>query len=206
MTVEQRETTQLKIHSFLEKLRAARGLATRSKLPSELFTLRPRILRAQALLQKRITLNFGQPTKLTDILARLRKETGGVLLVDWQSTIPIGWNTETQATLVVDRQTLQDALTGMLHPMGLDFRVVDGSTLQIIARSDLEAKAEFELYSLNEDVTKGAAGFHLADQLTKQIKARRGPDEQWPAAVRYDPKSHSLLILLPQTVQRRLPL
>src|SRR5205823_9413571 len=93
---------QFQVLITIEKLRAAHSppLPFKTKLDPALFKLDSRLKQAGPKLARPISLNYGQPTRLVDVLDRLGQAAGIRILVDWQDVATAGWNPAGEATLV----------------------------------------------------------------------------------------------------------
>ena len=99
--------------------------------PAEIFRLDSRSARASAKLAAPISLNYSQPTLLVIILRRLEKEAQVRIVVDWRTLAAEGWNADGEGVLSIQNKPLSAALTGLLAPMDLAWRVVDEQTVQV---------------------------------------------------------------------------
>jgi hypothetical protein len=131
---------------FCERLRLARGLPTRSRYDRRHFSQTALQMQAREHLDKRITLTFLGPTLFTRVLRHIEKTAGIRLLVDWQSLAEEGWNSDAEVTFAINDRPLSEAITELLKPMELEFRIVDQSVFQIASRERLTDRSLVECY------------------------------------------------------------
>ena len=83
-----------------ETAAAARTPPLKHVLPLDpaLFTVETRSALAKARLEKPLSLNYSQPTRLLTILDRLGEAAGVRILVDWQDVAAAGWNPAAEAS------------------------------------------------------------------------------------------------------------
>lgn len=180
-----------------ERLRLARGSRLRNTaFPPEMFALVRRMERAAEKLDLPLTLNFGQPTPLVEILDRLGEETGLQILVDWRAAGEAGWPPDADATVTLDKTPLREGLVQLLGPMDLTYRVVDAKLLQVTTREVLEREPEIEVHPLGE-----LAG---SPDDAAELMERVSPSLSKSAVLRYDAPSKSIFALLPQPQQEEL--
>src|SRR5262249_17694408 len=134
LAVRHRRTVLFQVLIATEKLRAAHSPAIpfKTKLDPALFKLDSRLKQAGPKLAKAISLNYGQPTRLVEILDRLAQTAGIRILVDWHDIAAAGWNPTGEATLIAANQPLADALQTLLEPLDLTTRIIDPKTLQVV--------------------------------------------------------------------------
>jgi hypothetical protein len=117
-------------------------------------------------------MNFSQPASLTRILDRLGKTAGVRILVDWQAAATVGWSPDAEGTVVADKMPLADALTALLRPMDLTYRVVDDGLLQVTTLRGLEARLELEFYPVADLLADKPDG----SRIIERVKAALGDD------------------------------
>ena len=202
-SLEIRQTVAMhwEILQLCEKIRMARSLPIRSRYPVEQFQLTPRALQADELLATVVSLNDVVPTRLVEILDRLEDETGCQFLVDWLSTSREGVYPDMETTFSTQDQPLEQALRTLLSPIGLAYRVVDRTMLQITSHEDFEKRLEVEVYDIDDwpdddgqelitvlaeavDVD-GAVGHHLLALPNDHLVVARLSQSQHQRLVRY---------------------
>jgi hypothetical protein len=205
LVVEASESGHAQLLDFCEKLRIARGLPLRSKFDPARFRIEPRTVGAKAALAEPITVNYGRPESLARILNYLRGSTHLTLLVDQVALAEQRTSIETEGTLVADHQPLGQALTGLLEPMDLAWRVVGERTIEITTPQAAAHHGEIEFYPAGELLAGDASGAALVTRIQRELTASTQND---PAAARpaihFDAASRMLIVSAPQSVQLRV--
>jgi hypothetical protein len=202
LDIEQTAAGHFHVARFLDRLRSARGLLPRSKLPDDLLDLTPMFVRAGGDLNSPMSVNFSEPTDVARILQYLRAETDIRLIVDWPSTAQANWLPTTKSTLSGPDQPLSRLLDSWLDPVQLGYRVIDSKTIQITSLPTLENRPDVEIYPLKSDTDQNGT------QLVQDLKVHMGPalfaDAGGTGEIVFEPESRSLLVLLPQPQQRKV--
>jgi hypothetical protein len=206
LSIAQQSAVHAELLRLCEKLRVARGLKplTASRYDAKLFQLESRSARAADKLGTPITLNFNQPTLLVKVVERLGTAGKLRILIDWQSLATVGWTTETEATLLADKLPLGEALTRLLEPMDLAWRVVDENTLQILSQQTLADSVELEFYKLDGLAADPAAGDALVQRIMSTLGEELFSDGGGSGEIRYDAAGNCLLVSLSQPEQQAL--
>jgi DNA-directed RNA polymerase subunit RPC12/RpoP len=191
------ELAHIQVMELLERLRVARGLSPRSKLPPQLFVLEPRPQRVATALNQPLTLNFNQPTLLHKILKRMGSETKLHLLVDWQALAEAGWPMDTETSITLEGVPLQEALKKLLEPMDLGYRVIDHQTLQITSLTALPKVRELEVYRV-ADLRQSAE--EDPAKIMERLQSQFGDS----VVMRVDVLSQSLFVLATQAQHAHL--
>lgn len=180
---------------FCEKLRVARGLSPRSRLNPQQFAFVPRAEKAAGLLAQPVTFTFHEPCELEQVTRFLEKQTGATLLIDWKSLAREQFAPATQITCAIEDRPLGEALSAILTPLNLSWRVVDDKVLEIYSLQEARSKAECEFYSLRPLL----AARMSPDTILAAV--RRGtPERAWiegggVGSLHYDPQSRHLIVL-----------
>ena len=200
--VRQRLSGQVQILTLMEKLRVARGGAPAGKkIAPETFKLATRTEQAATRLAAPISLTFNRPTPLVKICQKLSAAGKVRILIDWRSIAPAGWNPDAELTLVVDKKPLSEALTALVEPMDLAYRVVDGRTIQIVSPQYLTEHLELEFHPAKELV----AGPEQIEPLLARVRASLAEGSaEAPGRLWLDPESKCLVTMLPQPKQQLL--
>jgi hypothetical protein len=192
--------THLQMLVLCEKLRIARGGKKRSSYPDALFDLRTRREQAADNLARPLTINYVRPTPLVEIVARIEKESGLRILIDWQAVAEQGWNPGGEATLIAEGQPLGEALTSMLEPMDLSWRAVSADILQITTPEALAAEGELEFYPVAGLLEKETPDEFVA-RLERLLGGEYFRSGGGYGSLQFDAKSKYLLAVLPQPQQ-----
>ena len=173
----------------------------RAEFPKARCNWKPQHAACDAL-QRPITLRIWQEQNLNQIAAHIEQEAHITLLVDWQALLLAGWSPEDQMRLFCQQQPLEAALHGLLDPLGLTYRVIDETALEITSFEAVAGRNDVEFYRL-------PAELQTADQVkavSEQIAQRVGPASFQPTgsgAIAYDLASQTLIVSLPQPLQRQ---
>ncbi len=151
-----------------------------------------------------MSVNFGRPTPLKDVLAYLRQATGTQLLVDGPSLAALGLSRQSDVTLVADKRPLAEALHRLLDPLKLTVRIIDARTLQITSRNALQDRPELEFHFAADLLDKNQPADALIERVKGQLAAATWTDAGGPGVVEFDAESGCLLVLQSQDVQIRL--
>ena len=169
LVVRQTGPRQWEVLELCEKLRVARGLSPKSGYRRDRFELTTRTQRARHKLSQPVKLNFRQPTRLVDILDRLGQETQSFVLVDWINLRDAGWSADVTATLRAQNVPLKKAIVDLLAPLGLAYRVVDATVLQVSTRDALQERYEVEFYRVVELLQNGMADAQLMARIREVL-------------------------------------
>jgi hypothetical protein len=205
LVVEQHESAHAQMLVFCEKLRLARGLPLRSKLDPARFSLEPRTATAKAMLSRPVTVNFGRPEPLARMLAYLQSSTQTIFLVDQVALAEQRTSVETGGLLVANRQPLDQALTALVEPMDLAWRVVGNHAIEITTPQAAAQHADVEFYRIAELLSGEAAGQQLIGRIERELASAAASDpSSAPATIHLDAPSRSLIVRAPQSVQLRV--
>jgi hypothetical protein len=186
-------------------MRLARGLPLRSKLDPAQFSLEPRTAAAKAMLSRPVTLNFGRPEPLASVLAYLQTSTQAILLVDQVALAEQRTSVDMRGVLVANGQPLDQALTTLLEPMDLAWRVVDGRTIEITTPEAAARHADVEFYRVTELLGADGNGEQLIARLQRELSSAGASDPATTAAtIRFDAPSRALIVRAPQSTQLRV--
>ena len=200
LVVTQTGSVQYQILVFCEKLRTVRGKPTRSRFSPDLFTPDTRLDRARAMLGQHVTVNFGDPTPLLEIVSYLKKSTGAEIQIDRPALSAAGLTDGAKATLKVADQPLAGALASLLDPLGLGWRAVGPTILQVSTRKAIASRLELEFYQVGSLLAKEQPG-----ALIQRIKSRL-PGATWTegsglGVLYFDAPSQCLIVLQSQPVE-----
>ncbi len=202
LVVEQSDTVQFQVLLFCEKLRVARGLARRSRIPDAMLSSQP-LVQQVSTLQQKLTLRIWREENLNQIAARIERELPVTVLVDWNALLMSGWSPEDRMRFFCHEQSLEEALHSLLEPMGLTFRWLDPAILEITSPEAAAAQNDVEFYPL----PAGLQSPEKVQEVSGRIADRVGLARFQPmgtGALAYDPASQTLIVSLPQSVQREV--
>ena len=148
-------------------------------------------------MQTVVKLNFNRSTRFTQILARLGQATKLRIVVDWDALLDAGWTPETMARLTVDGKPLAEALTMLLGPRDLVYRLVDDTTLEITTPVAAAQHVELELYDVSEQLGKELDPQPIIEQWQERIGIREFREQGGAGVIRFDPVSRCILLAQP---------
>ncbi len=204
LTVLQTDRIHYRVLKFCEKLRLARGLPLRSRYDARRFSLATPAAKAAGRLERVVSVNFHEPVPLVRILSDLEQLTGTTILVDWASLAEEGLSPGLKGALVVHQKPFSEALSDLLQPLGLAFRVVDSDMFEVTSRTALAARLELQFYPVRQLVPDGGTRQKLVEKLQDEVGGDTWSDAGGPGVVQFDEPSHCLLVLQLQPVQREV--
>ena len=188
---------------FCEKLRNARRKPLRSHDAPERFSLTTRTGQARKMLDKPVTVNFHQPTPLAKILAFLAEATGSDILTDRSALAAADTCDRVETSLTVQKKPFQAVLADLLGPLGLTYRVIGPSAIQITTKEAAEERLELEFYPIGAqgEKTPEAEVAELIEKLKTAVGRKTWTDAGGPGEVYFDAPSQCLIVLQSQPVQ-----
>ncbi len=201
LVVEQTESAHAQMLELCEKLRVARGLPLRSKLNPARFRLQPRTAGAEAAIGQPLTANFARSEPLSRIVDHLRRAGNVTLLIDGVSLVEQRLSVDTEAVLVIERQSLGQCLTSLLESLELTWRVVGPRTIEITTPEAAARRTELEFYSARSLAPSGD-GAAIVSQLQRDLQLP--PDVAAATVIRFDSASRYLIVRAPQSAHIRL--
>ena len=146
LSVEQPAALHYQILLFCERLRKARGLATRSRYPRSRIQVEPRLVALQARLSRPTTFAFVDWTPLVQVFDYWQESSDLVILVDWQALAAQDQRPMSTVVGSVNHLAWGDALDATLHPLDLDWVPVDDKTIQVTTRAAASREVWVEFY------------------------------------------------------------
>jgi hypothetical protein len=177
--VEQTDRVHIGILLFCERLRVARGLAPKSRYPVERLVADSPYGRLAAKLNQPTTFTFVPWTRLADVVRDWRERSGVTMLVDWQALAQVELGPSSPVSCSALQRTWEDALDGILAPLGLSWWAVDGDTIQITSRTAVERMRRVEFFAIPQKLREQFAGDaalveSLQTELREHAKAADG--------------------------------
>ncbi len=203
LEITQTGAVHLQILNFCERLRVARGLAPRSGQPAARFTLVPRRVRAAALLDQPVSVNFFRPTPLRRVLTELERTSEVQISVNWLALQSEGKGPTLSAVLTVAQTPLGEALTQMLDPLGLAYRAVDAQTIEVTTRAAADGHFEREFYPIRDLLDAGKNAPNLIAHL-RQVGKGSWNSEGGKGFVQFDEPSRRLIVFQTQPNQAEI--
>ena len=189
------DTVHYQVLAFCERLRLVRGQKPITRLRPEHMApgLRANSLRASG---TPVSLKIWRESNLGAIAAAFERAAEMQVLIDWHALHSAGWSPQDTMTFFCINEPVEQAMTSLLEPMGLTYRVVNPITIEISTFEALEAQHEVEFYPLPANATN-----EEMQQISRRIMQRVGQAKFQPAgrgAIGFDTNSHSLIVSLPQ--------
>ncbi|MEO1971629.1 MAG: hypothetical protein ABGX07_08740, partial [Pirellulaceae bacterium] len=199
LNVAQSAAVHFEIARFLERLRLARGASLQGLIDVHKVKLQPRFAPALDRLDTPTTPSNVQPTFLTGILRNLGESSDFDILIDWPSLVAQGWNYETRGTFQCREEPFGEAMSRLLAPLDLSFRVLDEDMLVVTTVGNVESKIDIELYSVTG---------MLPEQVQQRIYERVRPilgdrllDKDSGVVLLFDDVSYTVIVAAPQRHQ-----
>ena len=191
---------------FCERLRAARGLAQRSKYPAALLTVDSPYEETAAALKQSTTFTFLAWTRLDDVIRQWQETTGLAILVDWSALQEASFGPSSPVACSALDRPWTEALDGVLEPLKLGWWAVDGQTLQITSLEALDRIERVEFYALPKTLreqfpTAEALVASLQKEISDRPTKHGNPAE---AHMSLDAPSGRLIVRTTPDVQRFL--
>jgi len=189
------DTVHYQVLAFCERLRLVRGQNPITSLRPEHIEpgLRAKSLRAA---NTPVTLKIWRESNLESIAAAFEQAAEMQVLIDWHALHSAGWSPQDTMMFFCSNQPVEQAMTSLLEPMGLTYRVINPVTIQISTYEALETQHEIEFYPLPGNATNDDM-----QQISRRIVQRIGQAKFQPAgrgAIGFDTNSRSLIVSLPQ--------
>ena len=190
LVVEQRDEILFEVLFLLERLRVARGALPLSRFDSRLFQPTDCQRALTGRLSQPVSLNYIRPSSFTAIVDRLGQETKTHMLIDWRSLASVGWTQDTKIPFHVQAKPLREALSILLAPMDLSYRVVGDKLIQISTPMHIHSVVQLESYRVGEMLTELSV-----EQLTARLQAAvLSVHDGRTATLRLDPVSQCLFV------------
>jgi hypothetical protein len=177
MRIEQTKAVHHELLLFCERLRLARGLAQKSKYPSELLSIDSPYAKLEPRLAEKTTFTFLPWTRVADVLRHWQESSGITILADWyrMADVELGPSAPL-ACSAIDRPWVE-VLDEILEPIGLGWWAVDGATIQITSREAIDEIQRIEFYEIPKQIrdqfTNGSA---LLETLRAELRDEVGAE------------------------------
>jgi hypothetical protein len=207
LRIDQRKAAHHEMLLFCERLRLARGLAPKSKYPSELLTIDLPYSKVNAKLSQKTTFTFLPWTPLADVLRHWQESSGITMLVDWHRIADLELGPSTPLACSAIDRTWKEVLDEVLEPLGLAWWAVDGATIHITSRESLDDIQRVEFYEIPKQVRdQFASGSALVETLRTELGEQVGPEaaDAEQLTMRLDKPSRRLIVRGTPSVHRYL--
>jgi hypothetical protein len=195
-----------------EKLRVARGRPLRTRFDASRpdprfdprrFELATRRTKAAGVLARPVIASIGRAAPLCDVVRFLEVQSGATILVDQVALAAAGLAPGTDARLLTDGESLETALGRLLAPLGLAFRVVHDTVLEITSSDAVAEHVCIEFYPLRGLAVSGALAAGETETYRAKLLVACGiADSQ--AAIQFDRSSECLIVCASYPDQVRL--
>ncbi len=202
--VVQTDPVHYRILVFCEKLRSARGRPLRSRYPAAMFALATRLDRARAKLREPVTLNYHEPAPLGEIVGQLAEQTRAKIVVDWLALAADGKPPQVEAALAMDHRPLAEALDKLLRPLGLTYRAVDATTLEVTTVKAVAVRLELEIHPVAKLLSPGVTAAAIQQRIKAEAAGSTWSEAGGPGVIDFDPPSNCLLVLQSPAVQAQV--
>jgi hypothetical protein len=204
--IEQTDAVRREVVIFCERLRLARTLAIKSKYPTALLSIESPYQRLSAKLGEKVTFTFLPWTRVSDVLRNWQELSGLTVLADWGALAEAEFGPSTPVACSALDRSWQEALDGVLEPLGLTWWAVNGETIQITTAAALERIERIEFYQVPPKVRASFANSQaLVDSLQKELAESTGKQSKpTPAHFEIDEPSGRLIVLASPTAHRHL--
>jgi hypothetical protein len=201
LRVVQSERVQYEALFFLKRLRLERGLAPISKYPTDLLPPAAPELLLRERLAAPATFTFSNYAPLVEVVRYWKAELGLEILVDWPSLEAVGLRPQSQLACRASDLPWSAALDAVLMPLDLDWRCVDGATLQIASRERLASNPQLAWYDIGQNQRQQLEAWYARVEAAVQGAGHRAADA---TTIKYDDASGRLLVRQSPAVHRGL--
>ena len=201
LQVTQNQRVHVQLLLFLERLRLVRGLEPRSKFPVAKYAPTPLQAAMAPRLARSTLFTFTQETPVSEVFQHWQRELGVPLLVDWSALAEVDLWPDATIACAVGERSWQQALTDVLEPLGLDWRVCFGGGIEISTAGQFRDNRQLELYRLAGE--QPVDGQQLIDELRRHLASTpQGAFNQDHAVLVLDQQSPAIIALQDPAAQR----
>ena len=140
----------IQVAIFLERLRQARSLPAKMRLPSHLTTVRPRWKGVEPKLKQPIDVHQWGESTFIEVLSEIESRASLRVVVDWDALSVIGVLPQTSATLYVRNEPAETAIEQLLQSRKLqeDWGIypIDANTIHLTNRRTVATMLFVEFY------------------------------------------------------------
>ncbi len=201
LVVTQSQPVHYELLVFLERLRLVNGRLTRSRFPVERLAPTPLHAAMAARLTGPALFTFSNETPLAEVVQHWQRELDVPILVDWVALAELDLWPEATIVCAVSDRNWQQALDEVLEPLGLDWRVSFGGTIEISTAEQFARDYQLELYPLNAN--SAADGQQVVKALANHLATVTGASND-QATLLFDSHSGTIIARQPAYVQRAI--
>jgi hypothetical protein len=126
------------------------------------------------------------------------------IVVDWVSVRAEGHPASLSGTLRVHQQPLAQALSQLLEPLGLTWRIASPGLIQVTTQKTAGMELELEFYPCSEPIAALGSPQAVLEAIKDHVGRTAWEDGQGPGAIYFDPPSKYLIVLQTPAVHRAL--
>lgn len=203
LIVEQSSAVHRQVQSLLDRLRLARDKSVSSAVggPSELLV---KFTPARSKLAQTVSVNFHEDTSLARILEYLEQVGELRIAMDLPALAHAGVSADSPFNLTADRQPLSAALTALLQPRGLTYRIYNDRTLQVTSLRAERQNPEVEIYKVADLAANSTATEELAGRIKAQVSPATWRESGGTGVIAIDPSVPCLIVSQTQAIQRQV--
>ncbi|MCE9552763.1 MAG: hypothetical protein K8T91_05230 [Planctomycetes bacterium] len=198
LVVEQSAEAHWQILQLCEKLRVARGLATRSRIDSEWLVPQLRSNALAGALGRKVSVQAADGVPLTEIVRLLAARGGVAIEIDELSLARYGINPQAKAKIHIEDLPLPKTLDQLLTPLGLAWQPIGPKTLSITTSETLRSSPMVEVYSFGQNAKAGEA---MVAKLRREVAPGSWLPDGGEGIVVFDSASRALVVSQPYPIQ-----
>lgn len=178
---------------FLDRLRSLRHLPTKGIPDAEILI--PENLCWDSKLSSRVSLTLLRPVPLSEILLLLERAYQIHFFYDYAAIPGGGAAMETPVKLIAKDRPMEQLLSELLSPLGLEYAVLTEDLIAVTAGVTETYDAEIHFYAAPEDNVPLSEAIALADRIRKTVAPESWQtDSRSGGKIWIDPQSHSFYI------------
>lgn len=148
LRITQPQHVQYQVLILLERLRLARNLPPKSRYPVARLVGAPAPVLLAEKLSNQATFTFTADTPIAQVFAHWQAELGSPLLIDWPALAETDMHPSTPIACAIIDEPWHVALDKVLEPLGLGWRAVTGSAIEITSAARATSDLQVELFSV----------------------------------------------------------
>ncbi len=207
LRIEQSQSIRHQALIFLERLRLARNLTQRSRYPASLLSIRSPYEAMAPKLKQHTTFTFLPWTRLTDVTRHWQESSGLTILVDWSAAADAELDPSSPVSCSAIDRSWEDVFDEVLAPLGLGWWAINGETIQITNRENLDKIQRAEFHVVPKPIRdRFASGAALVESLKTELAAldAQSHAKSQPPVMEFDEPSGRLIVLGTPRVHRHL--
>ena len=190
----------------VEKLIGSLALAAKLKSNPDDAALTDQIstayFRSQDLLTSEGTVHSIQLVPIQSLLNDLQQQDGITVIVDWNELQKENWNPRTRIPWNAKGMSIEETLKELTNSMGLAYRLLDESTVQVTSRKEYWSQTRLEVYPCNKLLSKNYSGDQIIQFLTEGIASDRPEGKNTPVV--FSPQYQCIIAVLPDPLHIRV--